>query len=636
MPGGYTVVTSVNNWTSGNDESMCFVLDPSRKLVHFWPVSTRGAHSAQPTTGWDALITDFSRNRIIEVAPDGRILWDSDTVVPLSDGTRIEFPNDAKVLANGNILFSELGKHRCVEIDRVGNVVWKYPPLRSNPLMNHPHNPNRLANGNTLIADSGNNRIIEVDPAGQVVWSYAPTGAAVMNSPRDVDPMPNGDVLIADSFNGRLLVVDRMGVVQATVPTRSWVYDVDLLSSGNFLISGSVLREIDPAGNVVWEYPPPAPTLVRELFVQNPTTGVNLSYTVYVPVDAGPANRRPAVVFVPDRLDPGAPFIDACRYFAAQGFVAVRFDPDGRGVSTNGGTYTIEDYGGHRQQDGLRTVLQAVAARAEVDASRLVVASYGYGVTMAAGCLARYPGSPAVALLRDFEGPATRAETAAASGGFVPVVPTDDVFWGEREALSFMPQVDAIYVRRQTAVDHEPGTHPQNFHAIDLNAAAVETAFGGGGGAPMAQVNGHWMNSSDVVWTLARQPVWVDESIDNQTHDFVALHATLDRMLWLPQISLAAPAVIGSSARLDLDAGTARAGGAYFLLLSLGVPPLPPASAVVLTIGALDASGRGGITLPVPSDPALRGLPLFAWGGIALPAAPTPFVLAPYLPFTIQ
>ena len=90
---------------------------------------------------------------------------------------------------------------------------------------------------------------------------------------------------------------------------------------------------------------------------------------------------------------------------ADKGVAIVVFDPDGRGPSEG-----VDDDNGHLQQDGLAAVIEYAATLAEVDESRIGLVSYSYGVTMAAGALARYPNLPVLFLI-DWEGPANRNDT---------------------------------------------------------------------------------------------------------------------------------------------------------------------------------------------------------------------------------
>lgn len=89
--------------------------------------------------------------------------------------------HDPDILPNGNIMlfdnlghFGDEGKSRVIEIDpATGGIVWSYAGTESQPLESliraaqHP-----LENGNVLITESGGGRLLEVTRGGEVVWEY--------------------------------------------------------------------------------------------------------------------------------------------------------------------------------------------------------------------------------------------------------------------------------------------------------------------------------------------------------------------------------------------------------------------------------------------------------------------------------
>ncbi len=651
LPDGSTLIADGGS-IDGSTPGIVTLVAGDGTLLHVWSTPMNFTHSAELLSGGRVLVTDSNNDRVIEMARDGTVVWDSDDVTPLSDGSALAYPNDADPLPNGNVLLSDRDNHRVLELDHAGNVVWQFGVTGvaggSATLINGPHNPDWLANGRVLFADSGNNRVLEVDPAtNAIVWEFQPLGPVTLLWPRDADRMPDGSTVIADSLNNRLVIADPGGAVTGLIPT-FFPYDVDALPGGTFLVGGGgPAVEIDGLGNTVWQYPPFSTSALDVPVVVNPTSGVPLHVHVHVPPGAGPSNRRPAVVYVPDLSDDGAPFEVDCTSFADLGFVAVHFDPDGRGQSTAGGTYTGEDYGGFVQQDGLREVLLHVAGRADVDAGRIAVYSRGYGVTMASGALARYPDAPPVAMLVDWEGPASRAETAQELGGHVPVPASDDAFWSEREAIAFLPSVRARYARIQTAVDHDP-PHTGNFHAIDLANAALSTVFGGGGVSPDCRVNAELENPANRPWSLGAPPAWIPESIDvDDPHLEHRLHLLLQRGLFQPKLDLAGPAAVGGAAVFQLDAG-AKAAGSFAVVGVAGGPGPTPflfggwlnldvdgILLATLTATVLDGTGAGSVVYPIPPTPSLAGTQLFAQA-FALTSEPQPYVAAPPVAFTIQ
>ncbi len=223
--------------------------------------------------------------------------------------------------------------------------------------------------------------------------------------------------------------------------------------------------------------------------VQNPASGVDLLVQVIRPV-AYTGGRFPALVLVPGGRGDSSGFLrptpggSEAQQLADRGFVVVVFDPDGRGESEG-----MEDDNGTVHQDGLAAVIRFAAALPEVDAARVGLVSYSYGVTMATGSLARHP-DLTVLFFIDWEGPANRNDTGGCDAdklGHLQGHPcTDEAFWSEREASTFMLSIDVPYQRLQSRIDH---VQPDIDHALLLVANATSAEFGGHGRSPWSRLN---------------------------------------------------------------------------------------------------------------------------------------------------
>jgi pimeloyl-ACP methyl ester carboxylesterase len=221
-----------------------------------------------------------------------------------------------------------------------------------------------------------------------------------------------------------------------------------------------------------------------ETRVVNPTTGARLAVSVSLP---GANERRSAVVLVPGELSSGRLFFGApaiATRFAKAGYVAVHFDADGRGQSEG-----QEDYNGHAQQDGLAAILRETAGLPEVNAARIAVASFGFGLSLALGAVVRQP-DPAVQLLIDWEGIARRPRIASLLGqhGLLVEDDTAEAWWNERDPLLFAPQLRVPYQRVQSTGS---GSAEDMLLLIERTTS---TAHGGRGGSRYTRVNGNLPN----------------------------------------------------------------------------------------------------------------------------------------------
>lgn len=116
-----------------------------------------------------------------------------------------------------------------------GSIIWQIDaahPLQGgagSSALNDPNQALPLANGNLLITDGGNNRVIEVNQERQVVAEFGPktvAGYDPLQAPRGASLLPDGRIIIADQGDQRVIAV---GVVaSATVQTAP----IDLGMSG--------------------------------------------------------------------------------------------------------------------------------------------------------------------------------------------------------------------------------------------------------------------------------------------------------------------------------------------------------------------------------------------------------------------
>ncbi len=249
--------------------------------------------------------------------------------------------------------------------------------------------------------------------------------------------------------------------------------------------------------------------------VANPTSGVKLYVAIYAPKNA--SGKLPAVVLVPGGTGDSAGFtqinprgVSDVGEFNNAGFVAIVFDPDGRGKSAG-----KEDYNGHIHQDGLAAVVRYAATLANVDAKQIGVLTYSYGITMGSGVLARYSDLLAKYLI-DWEGPADRNDTTVdcRGGGRIAFQPcSDSAFWSEREALTFIAKVRVPYQRVQSEEDH---VQPDNSHAVNMINAAVK------GGVSWVRLNDYPANQT---YDAKNPPKMLPETMDGQREATIIKYA---------------------------------------------------------------------------------------------------------------
>jgi pimeloyl-ACP methyl ester carboxylesterase len=197
---------------------------------------------------------------------------------------------------------------------------------------------------------------------------------------------------------------------------------------------------------------------------------------------------------------------------ANAGYTVVVFDPDGRGRGEGS-----EDNNGFVQQDGLAAIVQFAATLPEVNADEMGLVSFSYGVTLASGVIARYPNLN-VQFLIDWEGPADRNDTGGCdedrTGHLVGMVGCDDeMFWAEREALTFISRIGVPYQRLQTKRDH---AQPDVLSALQMVNAAVD------GQSPWVRLNDLPPNQT---YDPSASPPMLPDAVDGKLMDLIVEYA---------------------------------------------------------------------------------------------------------------
>lgn len=160
----------------------------------------------------NVLITDQGNNRIIEVHENKRIVWQYPGP-NTNSANQLRNPNSAEKLENGNILIADQGNNRAIEVNRRHEVVRTFT---ANGTLGACAFASRLENGNTLLTDAGNNRVVEVNCHDAIVWQYITNAESQsINDPAPTRALRllNGDTLISDQFNNRVIRVNRTAVI---------------------------------------------------------------------------------------------------------------------------------------------------------------------------------------------------------------------------------------------------------------------------------------------------------------------------------------------------------------------------------------------------------------------------------------
>ncbi|WP_435347788.1 aryl-sulfate sulfotransferase [Haloarchaeobius sp. HRN-SO-5] len=187
------------------------------------------AHAGNTLIGVQSYGDEFE-GRVIEVTPDGEVVWEYD-----APNSRVF---DVELLENGNVLASIATQrsdaacpdeytndghpgcvqNRVVELDyETKEEVWNYSWYDVFVHNHEVHDADRLPSGETAIIDMGNNRAFTVDAEGEITWEWHARPHLGEGSDFDAE----------------------YGAPAYTGPENDWTHmnDIDLLDNGNFQMS---------------------------------------------------------------------------------------------------------------------------------------------------------------------------------------------------------------------------------------------------------------------------------------------------------------------------------------------------------------------------------------------------------------
>lgn len=226
------------------------------------------------------LIADQFNNRVIEVSPNGNIVWSFGRGPNDFTAKSVIGVNDAQRVGNLTLMAGTgtppgvipqapggVPDNRVMLVDPFGKIVWQYGQFGqtgSGPnLLNTPVQCTFLPNFDVLITDQANNRIIEVNFRKKIVWQYPGSNmndADQLVGPNSAELLENGHILIADQGNNRAIEVTRKDKIVKTFTvggTANTVAFASRLDNGDTLLTdagNSRAVEVDAHDNVVWQY----------------------------------------------------------------------------------------------------------------------------------------------------------------------------------------------------------------------------------------------------------------------------------------------------------------------------------------------------------------------------------------------
>jgi DNA-binding beta-propeller fold protein YncE len=240
------------------------------------PIPAVTGNRKKPVASWGKplpypiLIADRRNNRLIEVTPDKRIVWEfpSPNLAVYRGNEDVNFSSDGMRLA-----VSEEDNYDLHIVDYVKReITWTYgmPDHRGSKglLMNYPDDAHLLDDGQFLAADIRNCRVLIIDPPTHAITTqWGKVGECKHNPPHQL-AFPNGatpidnDILVTEIVDSKVSRITREGKVLYTVRAPNVRYPSDTFPTvdGKQLIVADFSKPgrvviFDPAtGKATWEY----------------------------------------------------------------------------------------------------------------------------------------------------------------------------------------------------------------------------------------------------------------------------------------------------------------------------------------------------------------------------------------------
>lgn len=182
------------------------------------------------------LVASYGSNAVFEFDETGNIVWQKRG---LPSG-----PTSIQRLPNGNTLVACADSENVFEFRPDGELAWRAETK------GRPFDAQRLPDGKTLVTLIAANRVAEIGPDGKEIWQIGG-----YTNPQGAQRLENGNTLVSDHGSKRAAEYDRSGKLVWSNERPEAVFDAQRLSSGNTLITDKKgVREVDPAGTVLWEF----------------------------------------------------------------------------------------------------------------------------------------------------------------------------------------------------------------------------------------------------------------------------------------------------------------------------------------------------------------------------------------------
>jgi hypothetical protein len=238
------------------------------------PPATGTRQNPVPSWGkplpWPIVIADRRNNRLLEVTPDKRIVWEypSPNLIFYRGNDDVNFTQDGNTM-----VINEEDNYDLHMIDyATRQLKWTYgmPNVRGRGegYLNFPDDARLLPDGRLVVADIRNCRLLIIDPkTSKTLTQWGKPGVCKHNPPEtfaypnDINYYDNGDFLITEIPDAWItrLAPDGHVIWSVRAPHMRYPSDARAAADGNIIVAdfvkpGGVVIFNPQTGKIVWEY----------------------------------------------------------------------------------------------------------------------------------------------------------------------------------------------------------------------------------------------------------------------------------------------------------------------------------------------------------------------------------------------
>ncbi len=164
-PNDITILDDERFLITDRNHDRCLIADRAGQILWQYCDGLKHPHNGDITDTGTILICNSDLNEVWEIDPEeNQVIW----IYGRKAGQELSFPRDADRLPNGNTLITDSRHHRILEVTPEGKIVWQYQVDYYASF----YEADILENGNILIADQHHHQVTEIDRAGNIIWRF--------------------------------------------------------------------------------------------------------------------------------------------------------------------------------------------------------------------------------------------------------------------------------------------------------------------------------------------------------------------------------------------------------------------------------------------------------------------------------